>query len=682
MKKPTLSFCIPVMNRLSDLQSTLRKNLDDNSQESDLVEFIVVCFDKDETTFNWVTNNFPHEIATEYLRVYRSDLLTEWHFGRAKNAFKDLIRGRIYASLDGDNFTGKHGGRHIIDVFEENDYECVFHQFQGKWGDGTCGRISLTRDDYITFGYDDNFLPRQWDELDALLSPLVNNQPRKYICYREKSITKISHPFKRYLSENNIALEVVELDSKSDPLVQEKSEVAVGQHDNNYVEDDLRLKYSSIFNHLTSFFKNTKEEFLRNRYSEELVETQRQMIEGIETAILMKWFLIPQVGIPAILAQDIVLVSCTKNEADLASWQNHYRDLGVTKFLLIDDFSDVPVASVIDHNDTWVWRPKCGKFRYSKAFWLELLLQNFCVGNWAVCVDSDEYLDVPNFPLNHRKDKPLSKLVAYATEENLYYFCGFLVDLAPKSSAYETIARGELLAQKEFTRYQFRPQQKFGKFTNHNTVKWSYGDSAHWAYRLDLRFRLNRAFDSLRKFPILFVEKNIHLNQGFHDLIIQGQKRSAKDMRRNDLLPILHFKLFNTQIDAISPGNRPSNAYHAETKVNLDRLRGGINRTLRQACASPYNFEYLSYNLIPVPSVQSIRLQVVDYNKETAPRFRDVVNRQCSIPVVLFSGEPEFRHGAIYAESLDAAARWVSINTPFSSPLYRNDVTIELSTSS
>ena len=285
-----LSFCTPVMNRLSDLQSTLRRNLDDNREHQEKIEFVVVCFDRDAVTATWVKRNFSEEIASGYLRFYQSTSLKKWHFGRAKNAFRGLLRGRIYASLDGDNFTGPAGGKHIIEVFEAYEYNCIFHQFQGDWGDGTCGRVSMTREDYETIGYDEYLLARQWDELDAILTILVQNPLRRYICYQGKSIATKSWPFKRFIQENDIKIHTIELDGKLDPLLHARSGVSVGKHKSSYVHDNEELKYSSIFNHLSSFCKNTRDDALCNSYINELVDIQRIIAERLDQCWLPSGF--------------------------------------------------------------------------------------------------------------------------------------------------------------------------------------------------------------------------------------------------------------------------------------------------------------------------------------------------------------------------------------------------------
>lgn len=593
MRDVTLSFCIPILNRLSDVQATLRRNLDDNVEDCVDIEFIIVCFDKDDSTARWVRENFQEELASGYLRLYQSDRLESWHFGKAKNSFREHIRGRIYASLDGDNFTGPRGGRHIIDVFEANAFNCVFHQFQGQWGDGTCGRVSMLADDYRSIGYDEDFLPRQWDELDAMLSIFRHHPSRRYVCYRGKSIAAISKPFARFLSENETHIQTIELDPDLDPLVCASTRVAVGQNNNNYVQDDDRLKYSSIFNHLTSYFKNTAKDGLRNRYVAELVDVQRTMAERLDIELLVNWFLVPaESHEPSPGSEDIVLTACIRNETHLEEWLEHYRQLGVTHFFLVDDGSTHPIAQRVSNNDVWVWTPRCGRFRYSKAFWLELLLRHYARGLWVITADSDECLDLPPTPDSIHTTTALRNFTEGASRRHIRYFAGYLLELVPGPESVAAIRAGEVLPRRAFNRYQYRPSGAPPVYRQHNTVKWSYGEYADWAYRIDIRYRLNRSFDSLRKFPLFRMDSDIHLNQGFHDLIISGEKRTYKEMGRSDLILIRHYKMFNTQLDAMSEHDRPVDSYHHETQIYIERLRKNIQSQLLGAAISPFTYLY------------------------------------------------------------------------------------------
>jgi hypothetical protein len=597
-----LSFCIPVMNRLDDLKATLARNLEDNRESKGFVEFIVACFDDNDSVKNWIEANFQSDLEDEYLRFFQGEPLDFWHFGVAKSAFKDLMRGRIYASLDGDNFTGYRGGEHIIRVFQALDYKCIFHQFQGEWGDGTCGRVSMSREDYVDFGYDPTFLPRQWDEMDAMLSVLVQRRDRKYVCYEGKSIIDKSHPFRRYLAEHRYFPETACLPPDADPLYERVHDKAVGLHDNQYVEDDPVLSFSSVYNHLQSFFKNTDDDELKIQYVLEMVEAQRKLVEVTDPEKLVSWLLESRTATRDSLASDeIVILACVKNEFDLEDWYQYYKDLGVTRFFMVDDGSEVPVEEILPYSDVHVWRPRVGKFRYAKVFWMEALLARYCQGLWCLTVDADEFISLPDF--DDRPDESRSNLkrtVDCAEKAGHDYFCGFLLDMVPAPGV--EIRRG--MGREAFDHYQYLDEPATDEYRQHNTVRWSYGDKADWAYAIDVRYQINGSLDSLRKFPIIHYREGMHLNQGFHDLIIDGEKRSPADLERSDLIPIKHYKLM-TMLEAEDFESAKSfDAYHHETCENLKNLNKVVNQRLSEAGESIQVRSWNGWESCPRPPVR------------------------------------------------------------------------------
>lgn len=656
-----LSFCIPVMNRLDDLRATLARNLEDNRESKGRVEFIVVSFDPDDAVEQWIKQHFKAELEDEYLRFHQAEPLEYWHFGRAKNAFRELMRGRIYASLDGDNFTGYRGGEHIIEVFESHDYRCIFHQFQGEWGDGTCGRVSLSREDYLDFGYDEQFLPRQWDEMDAMLSTLVQRRDRKYVCYEGRSIIDKSHPFRRYLEEHEYSPPTVQMDPQSDPLYRAPEQKSVGVHDNDYVQDDPALRYSSVFNHLQSFFKNTDRDDLKIQYVNELVDVQRRLVETVDPSKLQRWLLQQQTAEPTNLGcSDIAALACVKNEVDLDAWYQHYKTLGVTRFLIIDDGSDIPVKDVLPHDDVHVWAPIAGKFRYSKAFWLEALLAKYCEGLWCLTIDADEFLSLPDFP--EEPSAPASTLrrcLNVADSLAQEYFCGFLLDMVPEPRNNALVKPGKA----SFTHYQFLPGPPDEAYSSHNTARWSYGDKLDWAHAIDVRFRVNRSLDSLRKFPIVRWRPGIHLNQGFHDLIIDGVKRSHSDLQRTDLVPLLHFKLQNLSYTESKGISRGFDGYHYETRENLLALTQGIDEKILAAAESEAVFPYLGFSLIPIPSRKQIWL--VRAGSESVMKDQDIMQRAVSLHFYQQQGGVEIIGHKVCATSFDVAIEWLRSQSPF-----------------
>ena len=91
-------------------------------------------------------------IECGYLRYFESDGLDTWHASIGKNTATHQARGRIVVTLDCDNYTGKNGGRFVIDQFEAHDHNCVLHQVDCIHQNGNFGRIALTKEVFDKIG--------------------------------------------------------------------------------------------------------------------------------------------------------------------------------------------------------------------------------------------------------------------------------------------------------------------------------------------------------------------------------------------------------------------------------------------------------------------------------------------------------------------------------------------------
>lgn len=661
-----LSFCIPVMNRLGDLQATLRQNLDDNREDSGVIEFIVVCFDDNDAVERWLSADFPADLASGYLRFERSNALESWHFGKAKNAFVELLKGRIYASLDGDNFTGRRGGRHIIDLFTKFHFDCILHQFQGTWGDGTCGRIALTREDYRNIGYDARFLPRQWDELDAILSVLVARPTRRYLCYRGRSVLEKSPSLRRFLQENRIEPQVVELDPDSDPARSCADMAALGQHDSDYVAQSDALKLASRFNHLSSFVKNCNDDARRQLYAKELLMAQRRLLDTLDPVMLERWFLEPADSDRAPIQGKITLLAVVADEPALPGWYRYYRDLGVERFFIVDDHSRVPVEQVLPYDDVHVWRPAAGHFRYAKVLWLGVLLRRYCQGAWCLTVDGDEYLELPRLPrtLNPDRVSPIEHLIRDLDSRKLDYACGVLVDLVPDAEAVRDLLNGREVGLERYHRFQWWARSAPTDYCSAHKVQWSVGERGSWAFRFDVRYRVNGSLDAQRKFPLFRFVPGLHLNQGFHDLVLGGIKREPCEIERRDLLPIRHFKLWSMAEQGRTNRVRDAAAYHGRTGRNLQRFHRNLMSSLLRASSAPFLFPFFGYAALPLAS--QARLVVVSAGSRRVG-FRELLMREVGLVYEQTSGPVRLMGNSILAPSKIAARDWLRSNTPFRS---------------
>ena len=166
---PTLSFCITCKNRFHQIRQTLRKNLDDNGSHSAYIDFVLVDFDSTDGLHEWVIDEFSTELASGYLKYYRTEELPLWHASVAKNTAHLCASGKILVNLDCDNFTGACGGVYLINTFIRKGNQIVTHQFNGRHGYGTFGRIAMLSEYfYLLCGYNESFDPMGFQDSDLI----------------------------------------------------------------------------------------------------------------------------------------------------------------------------------------------------------------------------------------------------------------------------------------------------------------------------------------------------------------------------------------------------------------------------------------------------------------------------------------------------------------------------------
>lgn len=172
MKLPqhSLSFCITCMNRLHQIKQTLRKNLDDNRKHMDIIEFVLVDLGSTDGLRQWIEENFIDDMDSGYLRYYYTEELTFWHASIAKNTSHILAKNEIVVNLDCDNFTGEEGGQFVLDNMMKYElYNPVIHQFSNKFGDGSFGRIALSKKNFLIIGgYDESLGPHGYEDINLL----------------------------------------------------------------------------------------------------------------------------------------------------------------------------------------------------------------------------------------------------------------------------------------------------------------------------------------------------------------------------------------------------------------------------------------------------------------------------------------------------------------------------------
>jgi glycosyltransferase involved in cell wall biosynthesis len=158
-----ISFCTTCRNRLWQLRETLPKNLDslDGRQE-----IVLVDYGSTDGLSDWIWINFKSYIDAKKLVFFEVKNEVRWNVARAKNLAHRLASGNYLFNLDADNFI--HPQDFIwIEKAIEMGLHC--HQWSGKWGDGSFGRIGISRELFLKIGgYDETLLPMGAQDVDIL----------------------------------------------------------------------------------------------------------------------------------------------------------------------------------------------------------------------------------------------------------------------------------------------------------------------------------------------------------------------------------------------------------------------------------------------------------------------------------------------------------------------------------
>ena len=127
---------------------------------------------------------------------------------------------------------------------------------------------------------------------------------------------------------------------------------------------------------------------------------------------------------------DILLFATMRDEAiRLPHFLDHYRALGVTHFLIVDNGSTDGTAEQLARSpDVSLWQ-SANSYKASRfgMDWINHLLRRYGSGHWCITVDTDEILTYPDWP-----NLSLGDLTARLDRLGLPNFGALMVDLYPK----------------------------------------------------------------------------------------------------------------------------------------------------------------------------------------------------------------------------------------------------------
>jgi hypothetical protein len=560
------------MNRPDDIRLTLQHNLEENRGYQDSIEFIVLFLDEDTETHDWIRDAFAPDLASGYLRLIVASTLPFWHFGRAKNAFRGRILGDVYCSLDGDNFVTPNETQQILDVRETHGEHFILHHFSGKWGDGTSGRVSTPKSLYETIGYDDRFLPRQFDEMDLIFSTLVRRAKTKLVRYQTDDHVFSPNTCAAFASQRP------RLPEQTIILPPVARRAPLSPRSATYVNEDAVLQAMGAFNQAVCFWKNAVDS-QRRHYIGDVFKARHAVIDAMPREMLLPTIISP-IGrnkLPEVKPGEIgVFASLRDDQVYLAKFHQHYRELGVKHFFLIDDGSTLPVSEVLPYEDVHVFRPEAGVYATGRGMWLEALMKYFLSpGMWAVTVDADEFLDLPP---GHDS---LASVAAQATEIGQEFVPAILVDMVPSAPAEELLGGDFDFAMEHFSDHACVVQPISGDYATQSSIRWGFADFSELSWALDARYHAFGTFDSLRKIPLLRYGPGLHLNQGFHDLeFTNGASLPARIIWSSPVvLPIRHYKMTKIISEALiaktlAYATSERHEYHPIAAANISTIFG------------------------------------------------------------------------------------------------------------
>ena len=167
------------MNRSEDLYLTFSKNIETIEKFKEPIAIYINCFDEDDSLSEWIRTEFRDHIDKRFLDFsQKNNALLAFFLG--KNSFIDDFRHKYYSSLDADNLLSINEIQFLLQQIS-GSFHGIIHGFQGQFGDGSCGCITINFSLLRKYQYKKNIYPRQFDEL-GLISNIMANDPLASIC--------------------------------------------------------------------------------------------------------------------------------------------------------------------------------------------------------------------------------------------------------------------------------------------------------------------------------------------------------------------------------------------------------------------------------------------------------------------------------------------------------------------
>lgn len=126
-----------------------------------------------------------------------------------------------------------------------------------------------------------------------------------------------------------------------------------------------------------------------------------------------------------------ILFCVIKNDiSKIDHFLNHYRKLGVTQFVFLDNDSDDGTKEYLEQQDGVILYFTVDKYSsVNRVAWLNRLIDIHGAGKWCLVVDSDELLDYVK-----SEEYGIPEVVDQAKKKGLLRIEGFMLDMYPQQS--------------------------------------------------------------------------------------------------------------------------------------------------------------------------------------------------------------------------------------------------------
>jgi hypothetical protein len=162
--RPTVSVCTTCFNRFAQLKEVFDANLAE-LERCDFAEWVILNFSAEPDDLDAFMQERLPQLPNRVVYA-KNRRPMPWHLSVAKNLAHRQGRGAMLFNLDCDNLLGD--ATTAVGTHHWSGAKLV-HLWSGKFGDGTCGRVAVSRPLFYELGgYDESFHPMGFQDRDLI----------------------------------------------------------------------------------------------------------------------------------------------------------------------------------------------------------------------------------------------------------------------------------------------------------------------------------------------------------------------------------------------------------------------------------------------------------------------------------------------------------------------------------